>query len=130
MLVDHDFSGASTPGRETPSFVRPACAAAPAPRRSIRRDAPPLLKATDDVLMLRLAEELEYVRRALDSMGDALSVEPILIARHAMSLQSFDVIGQLLGHLVTVVRSSDRAEAVNRIGMAELKARLTRGTIA
>lgn len=43
------------------------------PRPSIRREAPPLAPAltpTDDALMLRLAEELDYARRMLDSMGD------------------------------------------------------------
>ncbi len=81
--------------------------------------------ATDNMLMLRVAEELEYARRILDSLGDAVSAEPILVARHALSLQCIDIIGQLLGHVATIVRSSDPAGVVERIGMGDLKARLT-----
>jgi hypothetical protein len=43
------------------------------PRPSIRRDPPPVPPPpapTDDVLSLRLAEELEYALRMLDTKGD------------------------------------------------------------
>ena len=46
--------------------------------------------------------------------------------RRAMSLQSVDIVGQMLGHIADVVRSSRREVSVERIGMCELKARLTR----
>ena len=101
-------------------------------RRSIRRDAPPLPPAlipTDDPLQLRLAEELEYVRRMLDQMGDALSADPMVVGRHMTSLQTVDIVGQILGHVANVTRSSDPNGAVDRIGMCELKARLTRSKI-
>ena len=101
-------------------------------RPSIRRDAPPLAPAltpTDDALMLRLAEELDYARRMLDSMGDELCSDPNLVMRHAASLQSVDIIGQILGHVASVVRSSDPGGAVERIGMCELKGRLKRTSI-
>ena len=106
---------------------------AKAVRPSIRREAPPLPRAltpTDDALKLRLAEELDYARRMLDSMGDAFSADPALLMRHAVPLQSIDIVGQILGHIATVVRSSDPDSAVERIGMCELKARLTRTSIA
>ena len=102
-------------------------------RPSIRRDAPPLpaaLTPTNDALMLRLAEELDYARRMLDSMGDELCSDPALVMRHAASLQSVDIIGQILGHVASVVRSSDPSGAVERIGMCELKGRLKRTSIA
>ncbi len=98
-------------------------------RRSIRRDPPPLPKAlvpTDDPLRLRVAEELEYARRMLDLMGDELANDPAVVMRHTRSLQSVDIVGQMLGHLDDVVRSSDPPGAVDRIGMCELRARLTR----
>ena len=106
--------------------------AEPKERRSIRRDPPPLpaaLVPTDDELKLRLAEELEYVRRILDAMGDSLSNDPAILMRHGVTLQSVDVMGQILGHLANVVRSSDPSGAVDRIGMCELKARLLRKSI-
>ena len=101
-------------------------------RRSIRRDPPPSsqgLAATDDTLRLRLAEELEYARRMLDIMGDDLTRDGAMVVRHARALQSIDIVGQMLGHLATVIRSNDPEAAIERIGMTELKARLTRKTL-
>jgi hypothetical protein len=107
---------------ETKSHLRP----------SIRRDppaTPPPPGPTDDVLRLRLAEELEFARRMLDTMGDELSADAAVVMRHSVQLQSVDIIGQMLGHIANVVRSSDPPETVNRIGMCELKARLTRKSL-
>ena len=102
-------------------------------RRPLRRcmpesAAPPAVPAppTDDELRIRLGEELDYVRRMLDSLGDHLSGDPILLRRHATSLQSLDIVGQILGHVGAVIRSSDPGSAVGGIGMGDLKARLTR----
>ena len=98
-------------------------------RRSIRRDPPPLpaaLVPSDDELKLRLAEELEYARRLLDTMGDELAADMGVIMRHSVALQSIDIVGQMIGHIANVVRSSDPPGAVERIGMCELKARLQR----
>ena len=102
----------------------------PAPRPSIRLANPPALDAalvpTEDQLRLRLAEELDYARRLLNSMGDELSADVGVVMRHMVALQSIDVIGQLLGHIAAVTRSSAPDRAVDRIGMGDLKARLTR----
>jgi len=109
---------------------RPSIRRDPAPAKpSIRRDPPPLSKAlvpTDDVLKLRLAEELEFARRMIETMGDALSADPNLVMRHMVSLQSVDIAGQILGHIANVVRSSDPEGAVDLIGMSELRGRLKR----
>jgi hypothetical protein len=94
-----------------------------------RKDAPPLdpgLIPTDDPLRLRLAEELEYARRMLDAMGDELSADMAVVMRHGVALQSIDIVGQMLGHIAAVTRSSAPERAVERIGMCELKGRLTR----
>ena len=102
----------------------------PAPRPSIRLANPPAIDPalipTEDQLRLRLAEELDYARRLLDSMGDALAADMAVIMRHTVALQSIDIIGQLLGHIAAVTRSSAPERAVERIGMGDLKARLTR----
>lgn len=102
--------------------------------KSIRREnAPPIdpaLIATDDQLRLRLAEELDYARRMLDAMGDELAADMSVVMRHAVALQSVDIVGQMLGHIAAVTRSAAPEGAVQRIGMCELKARLTRrGTV-
>jgi len=101
-------------------------------RKAIRREAPPLPAAlipTDDRLRQRLAEELEYARRMLDIMGDALASDGAVVVRHGTSLQSVDIVGQMIGHIANVIRSSDPEGAVELIGMSELKARLQRSSI-
>ncbi|HEX6740278.1 MAG TPA: hypothetical protein VF079_00590 [Sphingomicrobium sp.] len=106
--------------------------AEPKGRRSIRREAPPLppaLVPTGDPLLLRLAEELDYTRRMLDVMGDELAGDGYIVARHLTALQSVDIVGQILGHIATVIRSGDPPGAVELIGMCDLKARLTRTKI-
>jgi hypothetical protein len=98
-------------------------------RKRIRRDAPPLRAVpgrTDDPLRVRLGEELDYVRRMLEALGDQLAGDPILIRRHAVALQSLDITGQILNHVGNVIRSSDPQSTVEDIGMSDLKARLTR----
>ena len=99
-------------------------------KRSIRREnAPPIdpaLVPTNDLLRVRLADELDYARRMLDAMGDEISSDMAMVMRHAVSLQTIDIVGQLLGHIAAVTRSSAPERAVERIGMCELKARLTR----
>lgn len=105
--------------------------ALPAERPSLRREPPPRPPPppdTGDVLRLRLADELDYARRMLESMGDALSSDTAVVVRHMVQLQSVDIIGQMLGHVAAVIRSSDPDDAVKQIGMAELKARLQRRT--
>ena len=81
--------------------------AAARPSGAIRRRCPPALIPTEDELQLRLAEELEYARRMLEAMGDSLSNDPAVLVRHGVALQSIDVIGQILGHIANVIRSSD-----------------------
>lgn len=80
--------------------------------------------------MLRLGEELDYVRRMLDVMGDALCADPVVVGRHMTSLQTVDIAGQILGHISKVITSSDPNGAVHRIGMCELKGRLQKRPIA
>ena len=98
-------------------------------RPSIRRDPPARpseLAPTDDLLKLRLAEELDYARRMLDQMGDALASDMGVVMRHSVELQSVDIVGQMLGHIANIVRALDPEAAVERVGMCDLKARLTR----
>jgi hypothetical protein len=107
--------------------ARAKTAAAEAPKRSIYR-APELLPLvpSSDPIDARLQEELATTRRMIEALGDELSNDPILLMRYQHSLQSIDLMAQTLGHLACVIGSADRAEAIDRIGMANLKARLTR----
>lgn len=115
--------------RAQPERTRPTTEGEQPKPKSIRRDPPPVPAAlipTEDRLRQRLAEELEYARRMLDIMGDALASDGSVVVRHGTSLQSVDIVGQMLGHIANVIRSSDPEGAVDLIGMAELKARLQR----
>lgn len=93
-------------------------------------DAPPPIPRTDDVLKLRLAEELDFARHMLDLMGDELATDMDVVTRHSVPLQSVDIVGQMLGHIANVVRALEPEAAVERIGMCDLKSRLTRGDAA
>lgn len=101
---------------------------APAERKPLRRDPPPspAIAMTDDHLDLRIAEELDYARRMLNALGDELAGNPAIVVRHGRALQSIDIAGQMINHLANVIRSGDPKSAIERIGMAELKARLKR----
>jgi hypothetical protein len=57
-------------------------------------------------------------------MGDELAMNQDVVADHGVALQAVDIVGQMLGHIANVVRADDRAAAVERIGMCELKATL------
>jgi hypothetical protein len=72
----------------------------------------------------RLAAELEHARQMLVDMGDELAMNEDVVAEHGVALQAVDIVGQMLGHIANVVSADDRAAAVERIGMCELKARL------
>jgi hypothetical protein len=95
-------------------------------RRSLFKPPPPSPGRSDSVLDQRIGEELELVVRQLEHLGDVLVSDPILLQRHAQQLQSVDLIQQVLGHLARVVAARDKAMAVDRVTLVELKARLKR----
>lgn len=101
----------------------------PTERKPIRRDPVALRAApeqTDCELRIRLGEELDFARRMLDATGDDLANDPIAISRHTVALQYLDRVGQMLGHIADVVRSTDPHSAVDAICMSDLRARLRR----
>lgn len=103
---------------------------APTPLRPLYRA--PLstpVESSDDVLENRLAEELSFARRTLEAMGEILCDDPILLSRHQVTLQSVDLLSQIIGHIASVIGAADREEAVARIGMVELRNRLNRDRV-
>lgn len=88
--------------------------------------APPPADRWMGELESRMAEELAFVQRLVETLGDALVSDPAVVHRHTEALQNIDVASQILGHLSRVVGAPDRAEAVRGIGMEDLRARLTR----
>jgi hypothetical protein len=96
-------------------------------RPSILREVPIVpLEPTEDLLEARLAEELAYAQRMLEALGDTLTGDPLVLQRHHTALQTFDILGQMLGHLAKVIGTSEKAAAIDRIGMQDLRGRLTR----
>ena len=72
-----------------------------------------------------LAAELDHARDLLVMMGDELAMNEELVAEHGMALQAIDIVGQMLGHIANVVRAEDPEAAIERIGMCELKTKLS-----
>lgn len=106
-------------------------AARGAVRKPLFRPPPPKparLPMSGDVRDIRLGEEVEYVRRMLDALGERLAADPIMLQRHGQTMQGFDLIGQMLGHIASVVQTSDRDAAIERV-MPEMRARLTRKSL-
>jgi hypothetical protein len=72
-----------------------------------------------------LAAELDHARDMLVMMGDELALNRDLVAEHGMALQAIDIVGQMLAHIANVVRAEDPEAAIDRIGMCELKSKLS-----
>lgn len=104
--------------------------AQPASGRALRAtESPAALPAASPDLDKRLADELGYVQRLLKGLGDELIADLLLIQRHGQSLQSLDLVGQILGHVAVILRAEDKAAVVEEIGMEDLRARLKRKPI-
>ncbi len=99
----------------------------PAGRALRAPETPPPAVSSD--LDKRLADELGYVQRLLEGLGDELIADLLLIQRHGKSLQSLDLGGQILGHVSTILRADDKAAVLEEIGMEDLRARLKRKAI-
>ncbi|WP_205478538.1 hypothetical protein [Sphingomonas arenae] len=117
--------------RSPEQFRRHAVApATPLPRRPIRRiELPvddPVLAPTADVLLQRISDELDFAWRQLDLAAATMARDNLTSIRHRPSLQSIDVVGQTLGQLAVVLRSSLPDEAVSRVPMSDLRGRLQR----
>lgn len=79
-----------------------------------------------DSLPGRLAEELAYVARMLDSLGDDLAGEPLVVMRHVNKLQNLDISAQILGHVAKIIVARQPEQAIDAIGMGSLRKRLQR----
>jgi hypothetical protein len=98
--------------------------------RALRASAPPAAASTLGTdLDARLAHELGYVQRLLENLGDELIADLFLVQRHSQSLQSLDLVGQILGHVAAILMADDKAAMVDGIGMEDLKARLKRKSV-
>jgi hypothetical protein len=95
---------------------------------SPRQPAEPASAGRDTVpgaLNARLCEELGYVARLLEALGDELADDPMVTARHGGRLQDLDIAIQILGHVGTILSAADPQAAIARIGMEDLRRRLS-----
>lgn len=88
------------------------------------------LALTEDPLDRRLAEEIDYARRHLDTIGDVLSDNGYLLHKHGRELQSLDRVNQLLAHIARVISAQDRRAATASITLEDLRGRLMRTALA
>ena len=115
----------------SPEQFRQHAMVVPSPeRRSIRRTAwhqeDPALAPTDNVLLQRISDELDFAWRQIDLIRGNLSRDSVTAFRHGSSLKTIDAVGQTLGQLAVVLRSSLPDVAVQRLLMPDLRGRLQR----
>ena len=77
-------------------------------------------------LIRRTADELAFVSRRLEALGDALTCDPHVVMRHATSLQELDIAMQVLRHIARMLVADRPEEVVAAIGMTDLRRRLQR----
>ena len=97
-------------------------------KRPLFKEPPPRAAISSNAIDHRIAEELEMIRRRLDQIGDALIGDPILLHRHATSLQGLDLTNQILAHLADVIKAEDKTAGADAVRMDDLRARLKRRT--
>ncbi len=115
--------------REVDLMMAAARAEAAEGPRPLFKPAPPKAQLSERVLDHRMSEELEVIRRRLDQIGDILASDPVLLHRHAVSLQGLDLTHQVLGHLASVIAAQDKEAAVEQVSLQDLKSRLRRKPI-
>ena len=77
----------------------------------------------------RLADEIAFVQRLLDSIGGDLADERQLLQRHPRALQNFDIAARILFYVEAILRAENRAAAIHAIGIDDLRARLMRAPV-
>ena len=92
-------------------------------------DPAPRVRIDAETLDRRIADELAYVRRLLDVVGDELTEDPIILQRHNRALQNFDVACQILTELGAILIATDPAVAIEAVTMQDLRSRLLRKPI-
>jgi hypothetical protein len=105
--------------------ARSEAASGSALRDSVETPVP----AVSPDLDARLAHEIGYVQRLLENLGDELIADLFLVQRHGQSLQSLDLVSQILGHVAAILQAEDKAAVIEKLGMEDLKARLKRRSI-
>ena len=103
----------------SPEQFRHEAVAQVAPACPIRRlEVPvtePALAETDNLLGLRMAEELDFAWRQLSSLANGIARDGIMAARHGTAVPTLDAVGQVLGQMAAVLVYA-RARGGSRAG--------------
>lgn len=80
----------------------------------------------DSHLRLRCSEEMLYISRLVENLGETFMKEPVILARHIQSVQEFDVIKQLVVNLARVIAAENILDAAIDIPLTSQRSRLLR----
>lgn len=95
-------------------------------------DAPPdaalrsNTRSDQNQLARRIGEEIAAVHRLLNAVADALSDDPLILARHSGRLQGIQNASEILDHLTRVLQATDPEAEANAITIQALRSRLLR----
>ena len=81
------------------------------------------------ILPERIAEEFAFVVRTLRGLGEELSLESVVAARHDAKLKLLNRTATLIAQLALLQQAADPMDALNRIGDDDLRRRLLRGRL-
>lgn len=88
----------------------------------VRAEAPPVLSRRDGDKLI--AKELLHVKAMLDAATAALSEDIEVLMRHEKALVNCDIASAILQLVADVVAADDRATAIEKVNMHEVRARL------
>ena len=83
----------------------------------------------DNTINWRLAEELLYVSRIVEGIGELLVKDPLLRVRHPMSLQHLDMGQQMLSELAQIVKAEGKLGVISQVATGPMRGRLLRTTL-
>lgn len=118
------------PGRETARTQEDVDRAIAEIRRDLKSSGTNAMAQTEAPnLPARLAGELDYVGRMIESLRECVTGEPQIIARHSTKLPYFDQSIILLRQIAEILAAPNAEVAVNRLTDTDLHRRLTRSSI-
>lgn len=80
----------------------------------------------DSTVNLRLAEELLYISRIVEGIGEVLVKDPLLRVRHAASIQQLDMGQQMLSEIAELVSIENKFGSITRVATGPMRGRLLR----
>ena len=95
-------------------------------RSRIARPTEAPLATTGHVADERLREEIETLRRYVETAAYLLGQDAAIRYRHATEFDNLRHVEKMLGQISPLIDAADRDAAIERIGDGELKARLKR----